>query len=335
MKRISKLFITFLLSAILLLSPMVFSGCGQNGEASSAELNDMLATSAEKFYDAHTDYDNFSDITYHWKNTSTEKTTVTLNYKKNATDETTVEGKFENKTVTETDYSVAIKKGASYYNAQIIVTETVTATEYDLNADETLLSSTSTTRTSDNIRIIDNNDTNNPDTYVLLWETSEKQDDNDATVTKKYAVLSEDTCSDYFSDYVLKYPNKRVRDTFFEVPEFIIFYKSLIDVKKDGDVTLINIGYENMVSVDSYSYEVAKYTIKTKLYYKQNGIWKAENTFKSTSKTASFQQSASFDFTNTAIVDGTYDISEYTNSPSLGNNLYTTLNKIPEMAFFG
>ncbi|MBP5467146.1 MAG: hypothetical protein J6Y43_06270 [Clostridia bacterium] len=343
MKRTFKRMVAFFACFALALTPLALVGCGGDGTMTDAELNDLMANAAESFYSDHNTAENYSDTTFHWLETETNKETVKLTYKQSATDEQPIEGTFENRTEETIDTKVALKKSGDTVVAQVEIVNTTTEKSYDVKDDDTLDEINSTVITTKTYRLftyLQDEETKN----ILLYVETEKIDDGEVqTVAKKYGEKGDIAAySEFIKNYMLRYTNKNIARTFFEYGEILLLYKAMIVSEKDGDEVKLSIGYDNLPDVDydeNYEYSVSRISSKTDIFYKDGKVWKAKNYMKHIGKTFYSENSLAFDCSASATVDTSIpDLTDYegpTNTVYSNNYDYSLQYVMEELPYGG
>lgn len=342
MKKIPKILVAISTGLVLILASVLSSGCGGNSGGNNSalsfkEYNLLVKSAATDFYSAHTEYETFQNITYRWTEHEVNKENVTMEYKENATDEEMVSGTFLNHTVTDATYAVAVKKGDGKLIGQLTVNSTTTTDTYDIKEDDTLDHIVSTTVESKTYRLL--TVAGESSEYYLIYESSTKTDEEDAAIEKKYKTLTQPSDYDNLMDgYMVKQPNKIIKNAFFDFSELFIIYSSFMTVEKNGNRVSLSFGYEEMpeIAVGTGSYDISIVNMLQKIVFENGKIFKSEVSSKQSSKDFEFEKSIVFDFVNVATVDDSVDFTDFTEdtTSSFTNGFTDAIDHLPSVGMF-
>ena len=301
MKKITKKLIAMFAVLVLALTPLALVGCDKDKAISDKELNDVVYAAANDMYSKHTEFETFEDITYHWTEHTIETETFELDYKNAATDEETTHGTFTDRTETNAQYYVAIKKTAERLLAKYSVTKTTVSTTNDVDADSVLQTETVTTLDRETVTLAPF--TAGAETkYGSLYESSHKVGAADAVVTKNYYTYSNtNTLATKVNDYFVKKANDLLEEAFFYASIYRAYYNMGTATRDGNKVTVANT--MNIVSTNSDYGSVMNYQVDAKAYFVNNKVDSAKMVGKSESATSTSWQEVSFDYANSATIE--------------------------------
>ena len=312
---IKKLSAIFVVLAIVI-APLALVGCGEEATMSFSEFQDFQIAAAKSFRQGHTSFESFSDITYHWTQSSTVKENVTFDYNQVAEGDNYTTGTFEDKTVINADCSLAVKKAQDSLVAKLTRNTTVVETEHIVDdADNFQHKEVTTTTVTQEVYYVTQATLGTETLNVVSYYKSTKINDADAVITKQYQqVDGADDLSFILKDSALANANKIIANTFFGYDEILMYPGYNGKVVKEGNRVILSGSYIFAEIGNDLNWGKSDYSVKC--VFENGKVYKYNFTIKSTAEDSSYVSSNAFDYTNSANIEA-LDLDGYTSSPSI------------------
>nr|MBO4517428.1 hypothetical protein [Clostridia bacterium] len=313
MKKIAKKLVALFVILSFAITPLALVGCNENSAdtISFDEYQTLEVAAITAFKKGHTDYENFSDITYHWTESSTEKENITLHYNKSADGEDYTDGVFENKTVENRECWLAIKKADGSLIAKLTVNTTTVETDNIEDADDNYQYKQIITTTITQEIFAVTTATKETDTLnVVAHYKLTKVNDADPVITKEYQEVENLAgLTSLITGYALQYANASVVRNFFAYTELLIYPFYNTSLTKTGNQVKYSFGYHFTDINTSLKWE--KNELSGTVIYKNNEILKSEIKTTETTENKTVVASYYLDFANSATIE-TFDLDGYT-----------------------
>lgn len=304
---------------VFALAPLAIAGCGEEGTMSVNEYQDFQIAAAQSFKEGHTDFETFRDITYHWTESVTEKEKVQVSYNQIAEGEDYTTGTFENKTVTNVETWLAVKKTNDSLVAKLTVNTTVVQTTHAQNAiNNNQLGVFTDTTVTQEVYYVTPATLGTETLNVVAYYKSQIVNDEDAVITKKYEqVATADILTEKIQGYALQCANTTIVKNFFSYAEILMYPGYNGKLVKEGNRVTLSGSY--VFSEVNTNLDWGKSEMSVKIVYENGKVLKSQIINKSTTEDASEDISYAFDYVNSASIEA-LDLDGYTSASGIINN---------------
>lgn len=318
MNFIKKKLLAIFAVLVFALAPLAIAGCGEEGTMSFSEFQEFKIAAAESFKQGHTSFESFSDITYHWTQSSTVKQNVTFDYNQVAEGDNYTTGTFEDKSVMNADCYLAVKKTQDSLVAKLTFSTTVVETEHIVDgADNYQHKEVTTTTVTQEVYYVTQATLGTETLNVVSYYKSTKINDDDAVITKQYQQVDAVDGLSYIEDYALANANKNIVQTFFGYDEMLMYPGYNGKIVKEGNRVTFSGSYIFVAIDNELDWEKNDYSVKC--VFENGKVYKYNFAIKTAAEDSSVVSSNAFDYTNSANIEA-LDLDGYTTSSSIINS---------------
>ena len=312
---IKKLSAIFVVLAIVI-APLALVGCGEEATMSFSEFQDFQIAAAKSFRQGHTSFESFSDITYHWTQSSTVKENVTFDYNQVAEGDNYTTGTFEDKTVINADCSLAVKKAQDSLVAKLTRNTTVVETEHIVDdADNFQHKEVTTTTVTQEVYYVTQATLGTETLNVVSYYKSTKINDDDAVITKQYQEVDDvASLTTLIQGYALNYANTTIARNFFGYAELLMYPGYNAKLVKEGNRVTLSCSFVYAEINASLNSEKAENTFN--IVFENGNVHKYNTTSKTTEENSSEDVSYAFDYVNSASIEA-LDLDGYTSASGI------------------